>query len=117
MFLFRFNGYLQDWAKLGECKKNPDYMNIYCSKVYSINKSKNQLNDNETLQSCKKCSGGCEDENKSCAQWAKKVILLSFILTVVVFILFQVFYFWRQPLEITPMCFRATVSQESTQIT
>ena len=94
-------------------------MNIYCSKVYSINKSKNQLNDNETLQSCKKCSGGCEDENKSCAQWAKKVILLSFILTVGVFILFQVFYFChkRQQLEITPMCFRATASQESTQIT
>ena len=89
---------LQDWAKLGECKKNPDYMNIYCSKVYSKNESENQLNDNETLQSCKKCSGGCEDENKSCAQWAKKVILLSFILTVGVFILVQVSYFcrWRQ---------------------
>ena len=70
----------QDWAKLGECKKNPDYMNIYCSKVYSINKSKNQLNDNETLQSCKKCSGGCEDENKSCAQWAKKVIVIVIVI-------------------------------------
>ena len=55
-------------------------MNIYCSKVYSINKSKNQLNDNETLQSCKKCSGGCEDENKSCAQWAKKVIVIVIVI-------------------------------------
>ena len=90
---------------------------FYINKSDYINKSENKLNDNETLQSCKKCSGGCEDENKSCAQWAKKVILLSFILTVVVFILFQVFYFWRQPLEITSMCFRATASQESTQIT
>ena len=27
---------LQDWAKLGECKKNPDYMNIYCSKVAKL---------------------------------------------------------------------------------
>ena len=24
---------LQDWADLGECTKNPDYMNIYCQKV------------------------------------------------------------------------------------
>ena len=87
---------LQDWAKLGECKKNPDYMNIYCSKVYSINQSENQHNNNETLQSCKKCSGGCEDENKSCAQWAKKVTLLSFILTVGVFIMVQIFYSCRQ---------------------
>ena len=26
---------LQDWADLGECTKNPDYMNIYCQKVGS----------------------------------------------------------------------------------
>ena len=22
-----------DWAKSGECKKNADYMNVYCAKV------------------------------------------------------------------------------------
>ena len=28
------NVYCEDWAKSGECNKNPDYMNIYCPKVW-----------------------------------------------------------------------------------
>ena len=104
---------LQDWAKLGECKKNPDYMNIYCSKVaqhivaqlasqyftfpyrpkspitlstsHILRRRENISKNCEfltspvifwTLQSCKKCSGGCDDENKSCSKWAAKVIVL-----------------------------------------
>ena len=42
------------WKKQGECKKNPEYMNIYCAK------------------SCGVCKGkSCEDENKFCGDWAK----------------------------------------------
>jgi len=47
------NSFCPEWANLGECKKNPQYMNLYCKK------------------SCKKCqSEPCKDEKDDCPYWA-----------------------------------------------
>ena len=27
------NQHCEDWADMGECRKNPEYMDIYCAKV------------------------------------------------------------------------------------
>ena len=42
---------------LGECKKNADYMNIYCAR---------------SCGKCKAKGSGCNDENKNCKAWADK---------------------------------------------
>lgn len=48
--------YCNEWKAQGECKKNPEYMNIYCAK------------------SCGKCKAqnACEDENDFCQSWKTK---------------------------------------------
>ena len=49
--------YCNEWKAKGECKKNPEYMNIYCAR------------------SCGKCKaegGNCKDDNDYCEAWAEK---------------------------------------------
>nr|CAD7263089.1 unnamed protein product [Timema shepardi] len=51
------NQHCERWATIGECAKNPDYMNIYCARA------------------CGACSDGgstsCEDRSQHCKYWAK----------------------------------------------
>ncbi|KDR20608.1 Putative tyrosinase-like protein tyr-3 [Zootermopsis nevadensis] len=54
-----YNRNCEEWARLRECTKNPDYMTIYCPKA------------------CHSCHGGtgadvgCKDWNEYCAAWAR----------------------------------------------
>merc|ERR550534_1743085 len=52
------NRFCPGWAYVGECRKNPDYMLLYCKK------------------SCKTCAGGrpsaCTDQNQHCPGWASR---------------------------------------------
>merc|ERR1712241_1205736 len=47
------------WADRGECRANPEYMNIYCSKACRSG-------------SCSKQNRDCKDKNKDCGTWGKK---------------------------------------------
>merc|ERR1712168_1205139 len=55
------NRHCADWARKGECTKNPGYMKVYCKR------------------SCGLCPGGggggsgcagCRDQNRNCRHWA-----------------------------------------------
>ena len=37
------NTYCSAWQRRGECKKNPEYMDIYCRKVRSMHDWSNKL--------------------------------------------------------------------------
>ncbi|KAG7159340.1 zinc metalloproteinase nas-4-like [Homarus americanus] len=52
------NGYCDEWALLGECKKNPVFMEVSC--CLSCRKAK----QNDVL--------GCRDQEKYCSLWSKK---------------------------------------------
>ena len=51
------NQYCSSWARIGECQKNPSYMNESCRK------------------SCNQCNGGggynCNDKSQHCDYWAR----------------------------------------------
>ncbi|XP_047494103.1 zinc metalloproteinase nas-4-like [Penaeus chinensis] len=48
------NQFCDTWAAMGECNKNPTWMNVNCKKA------------------CKQCGKECPDHNEHCSYWASK---------------------------------------------
>merc|ERR1712002_187422 len=86
------NEHCKKWARLGECKSSPDFMNKYCKKscgkcpaddCKDINpdcktwadegqcKSSPSIMNKYCKKSCGLCGGNCKDTNAECPNWAK----------------------------------------------